>query len=79
MGKLPEKSRDDALQLYRTSLENNPNQIYGQYKMADLLIAMNRKDEAKNHLKMALKLKALSTGDQRVQKDAKDLLKKIGG
>ena len=79
LGKLPEKSRDDALQLYRTSLENNPNQIYGQYKMADLLIAMNRKDEAKNHLKMALKLKALSTGDQRVQKDAKDLLKKIGG
>ena len=79
LGKLPEKSRDDALQLYRTSLENNPNQIYGQYKMADLLIAMNRKDEAKNHLKMALKLKALSTGDQRVQKDAKALLKKIGG
>ncbi|MEE2924865.1 MAG: hypothetical protein VX619_08830 [bacterium] len=79
LGKLPEKSRDDALQLYRTSLENNPNQIYGQYKMADLLIAMNRKDEAKNHLRMALKLKALSTGDQRVQKDAKELLKKIGG
>ena len=47
--------------------------------MADLLIAMNRKDEAKNHLRMALKLKALSTGDQRVQKDAKELLKKIGG
>lgn len=79
LGELPEKSRDDALQLYRTSLENNPEQIYGQYKMGDLLVAMNRNDEAKKHLKIAIELKPLSTGDQRVQQDAKELLKKIGG
>lgn len=79
LGKLPEKSRDDALKLYQTSLKNNPDQIYGQYKMGDLLIAMNRKDEAKKHLKKAISLKPLSTGDKRVQDDAKALLTKIGG
>lgn len=79
LGKLPEKSRDDALKLYQTSLENNPDQIYGQYKMADLLIAMNRKDEAKKHLKIVINLKPLSTGDKRVQDSAKALLAKIGG
>ena len=36
LGKLPDKTRDDALQLYLTGLQKDNNQIYGHYKIAQL-------------------------------------------
>jgi len=77
LGKLPEKSRSEALELYVTSITNDPDQIYAQFKIAQLYQAMNKKDKAKVHLEICLKLKPISSGDKRVQEDARALLSKL--
>ena len=58
LGKLPDKTRDDALQLYLTGLQKDNNQIYGHYKIAQLYDAMGQKDNAKKHRKILMGLKA---------------------
>ena len=66
LGKLPDKTRDDALKLYLTGLEKDNNQIYGHFKIAQLYEAMGKKDKAAEHRKIMMGLKAKNSGDQRI-------------
>ena len=71
LGKLPDKTRDDALQLYITGLKKDNNQIYGHYKIAQLYDALGQKDNAKKHRKILMGLKAKNSGDQRILDELK--------
>ena len=71
LGKLPDKTRDDALQLYMKGLEKDNNQIYGHYKIAQLYDALGKKDKAQKHRKILMGLKAKNSGDQRILDELK--------
>ena len=71
LGKLPDKTRDDALQLYVKGLEKDNNQIYGHYKIAQLYDALGKKDKAQKHRKILMGLKAKNSGDQRILDELK--------
>ena len=71
LGKLPDKTRDDALQLYLTGLEKDNNQIYGHFKIAQLYDALGQKENAQKHRKILMGLKAKNSGDQRILDELK--------
>lgn len=71
LGKLPDKTREDALQLYLKGLEKDSNQIYGHFKIAQLYDDLGNKDKANEHRRILLSLKAKNSGDQRILDEVK--------
>lgn len=71
LGKLPDKTREDALKLYLTGLEKDNDQIYGHFKIAQLYEAIGNKEKAAEHRRIMMGLKAKNSGDQRILDESK--------
>lgn len=74
LGALPDVSQEDALELYRKGVKASPELIYANFKLAQLLQKMGKKDEAREYLNKALTIPARKSQETRTLKAAKALM-----
>lgn len=77
LGNLPDKTPKDALELYKTSVSKEPDQIYANYKIAQMYLSMNKKAEARKHLEKLVSLKSDNSSDARTIEEGKEMLSKL--
>jgi len=77
LGNLPDKTPKDALELYKTSVSKEPDQIYANYKIAQMYLSMNKKAEARKHLEKLVSLKSDNSSDARTIAEGKEMLSKL--
>ena len=74
LGALPDVTQEDALELYRKGVQASPELIYANFKLAQLLQKMGKKDEAKKYLDKTLSLPARKSQETRTLKAAQALM-----